>query len=107
VFRLILSAIALSGQRIQSELELCPQRYDGATVSKETKSRLFDTLDCFELLGESETLFVYVVIPVLCIFALCVLGIVLYQLVLEAHPADASAATDLLSIDPAKWFPRS
>jgi len=77
-------------------------------MTKGTKSHLLEgTLGCFEWLGESETLFDYVVIPLLCVIGLYILGMVFYQLILEAHPANASAASDLLSIDPDKWLPRA
>jgi hypothetical protein len=77
-------------------------------MTKETKSHLLEgTLGCFEWLGESETLFVYVVIPLLCVIGIYIVGVVFYQLILDAHPANASAASDLLSIDPDKWFPRA
>jgi hypothetical protein len=76
-------------------------------VTKETKNRLLEMFNCFELLGESETLFVYVVIPLLCILALYIAGMVFYQVFIGGNTASTSAASDLLSIDPDKWFPRS
>jgi hypothetical protein len=77
-------------------------------MTKETKSHLLEgTLGCFEWLGESETLFLYVVIPLLCVVGVYIVGMLFCQLILDAHPANASAATDLLSIDPDKWFPRA
>ena len=72
-------------------------------MTKESKNCLLE--GTLELLGESETLFVYVVIPALCIIALYILGTVFYQFMVDAHPASASAASDFLSIDPDKWFP--
>ena len=60
-----------------------------------------------ELLGESETLFVYVVIPALSIIGLYILGTVFYQFMIDVHPASVSAASDFLSINPDKWFPRA
>ena len=76
-------------------------------MAKESKNALLEgTLGCCEWLGESDTLFVYVVIPVLCIIGLYILGTVFYQFIVDTHPASASAASDLLSIDPDKWFPR-
>ena len=74
-------------------------------MTKETKKFLDGMLGCFEWLSESETLFVYVVIPVLCVIGLYFVGTVFYQLIVDSHPASASAASDLLSIDPDKWFP--
>jgi hypothetical protein len=74
-------------------------------MTKETKDCLLE--GTLELLGESETLFVYVVVPVLCIIGICILGTAFYQFIVDAHPTAASAATDLLSIDPDKWFPRA
>lgn len=77
-------------------------------MAKESKNALLEgTLGCFEWLGESDTLLVYVVIPVLCVIALYILGIVFYQFIVDTHPASASAASDFLSIDPDKWFPRA
>jgi hypothetical protein len=74
---------------------------------KDTKSHLLEgTLGCHEWLGESETLFGYVVIPLLCVIGLYIVGMISYQLILDAHPASASATSDLLSIDPDKWLPR-
>ena len=75
-------------------------------MTKETKNSLLEGINCLEWLGESETLFVYVVIPVLCIVGIYILGTVFYQSIVDAHSASASAA-DFLSIDPDKWFPRA
>ncbi len=74
-------------------------------MTKETKSCLLE--GTLELLGESETLFVYVLIPLLCIIGIYVLGTAFYQFIVDAHPTAASAASDLFSIDPDKWFPRA
>ena len=74
-------------------------------MTKETKNCLLE--GTLELLGESETLFVYVLVPLLCIVAFYVLGTAFYQFIVDTHPTAASAATDLLSIDPDKWFPRA
>jgi hypothetical protein len=75
------------------------------SMTKDSKNCLLE--GTLELLGESETLFVYVVIPALCIIGICILGTVFYQFMVDAHPASASAASDFLSIDPDKWFPRA
>lgn len=78
------------------------------SMTKETKNTLLEGMvGCFEWLGESETLFVYLVIPVLCIIGLYILGTVFYQFLVDTHPASAVAASDFLSIDPVKWFPRT
>jgi hypothetical protein len=74
-------------------------------MTKDSKNCLLE--GTLELLGESETLFVYVVIPALCIIGLYMLGTVFYQFMVDAHPASVSAASDFLSIDPDKWFPRA
>jgi hypothetical protein len=72
-------------------------------MTKETKNWLFEgTLD---LLSESETLFVYVVVPLLCVIGVYIVGTAFYQFIVDNHPSAASAASDLLSIDPDKWFP--
>ena len=74
-------------------------------MTKESKNCLLE--GTLELLSESETLFVYVVIPAMCIIGLYILGTVFYQFMVDAHPASASAASDFLSIDPDHWFPRA
>ena len=74
-------------------------------MTKETRSFLLE--GTLELLGESETLFAYVIVPLLCIVVLYLLGTAFYQFIADTHPASASAASDLLSIDPDKWFPRT
>ena len=78
-------------------------------MTRETNSGLlegtFDYLDCIESLGEFETVFVYVVLPLLCVIVLYILGTAFYQFVVDTHSASASAASDFLSIDPDKWFP--
>jgi hypothetical protein len=74
-------------------------------MTKDSKNCLLE--GTLELLGESETLFVYVVIPALCIIGLYILVTVFYQFMVDAHPASVSAASDFLSIDPDKWFPRA
>jgi hypothetical protein len=71
-------------------------------MTKETKNCLLE--GTFELLVESETLFVYVLIPLLCIIGIYLLGAAFF---VDAHPTAASAASDLFSIDPDKWFPRA
>jgi hypothetical protein len=74
-------------------------------MTKQTKNCLVE--GTLELLGESEILFVYVLVPLLCVIAIYVLGTVCYQAIVDAHPLAASAASDLLSIDADKWFPRA
>ena len=74
-------------------------------MKKDTNNYLLEGM--LECLGESETLFVYVVVPVLCIITLYILGTVFYQFIVDAHPASATVASDFLSIDPDKWFPRA
>ena len=60
-----------------------------------------------ECLTEVEELFVYVLVPVLCLVAVGIIGIVLYQTIFDPHAIAAAATTDCLSINPDKWFPRS
>lgn len=60
-----------------------------------------------ECLLESETLFVYLVVPLLCVVFLCVVSIVVYSVVCDASFANAASTLDGLSIDPDKWFPRT
>jgi len=53
-----------------------------------------------------EAVFVYVVLPLLCVAVVWVVGMVVYQVILDPHVASL-ASTDCLSINPEKWFPRS
>lgn len=77
------------------------------SMTRETKNGLLEgTFECLEWLGEFETMFVYLVVPVLCVVGLYILGTAFYQFVVDTHPATASAASDFLSIDPDKWLPR-
>ncbi len=74
-------------------------------TSKPGKRRLPESLGMalLECSFEIEELFVYVLIPLVCITAVCIAGIALYRLMFDPAIADAPQ----LSIDPAKWFPES
>ena len=74
---------------------------------RETKGGLLEgAFECLEWLGECETVFMYLVLPLLAVVVLYILGTTFYQLVIDTHSASASASSDLLSVDPDKWFPR-
>ena len=76
-------------------------------MTQETKIGLLEGgFECLEWLCEFETVFVYLVVPLLFVAVLYILGTVFYQFVIDTHIASASAASDFLSIDPDKWFPR-
>jgi len=60
---------------------------------------------CLELLSESETLFAYVVVPILCVVVLWLVASIIYQGVFDPHAASLASTSDYLSIDPEKWFP--
>jgi hypothetical protein len=62
---------------------------------------------CLECLTESEELFVYLVIPLLCIAVVWIVGMAVYQVIFDPHAASIASTSDCLSIDPEKWFPRS
>jgi hypothetical protein len=48
-----------------------------------------------------------VLIPVACFVAVCVVGVMVYQMMFDPHAGDLASRLDALSIDPNKWFPRS
>ena len=68
-------------------------------------------IELFECLFETEELFLYVIVPVVCAFVCIVasymIGTVAYQLMFDPNAVDVASRLDLLSIDPEKWFPRS
>ena len=108
----MMTAIEILRQLCDGESRYTAFRRSGARISmsmtKETKNSLIEgTIGSFEWLAESDTLFVYVVIPLLCVIGLYILGTIFYQFIINTHPASASAASDFLSIDPDKWFPRA
>jgi hypothetical protein len=62
---------------------------------------------CLEILSESETLFAYVVVPILCVVVLRFVGSIIYQCMSDPHATSLASTSDYLSIDPEKWFPHS
>jgi hypothetical protein len=61
----------------------------------------------FQCLVETEELFLYVLVPLVCVAGLCLVGVVVYQLMFDPDAVDVASRLDTLSIDPGKWFPRS
>jgi hypothetical protein len=62
---------------------------------------------CVECLPESEALFVYRVIPLLCVAIAWIVGMVVYQVICDPQAASIASTSDCLSINPEIWFPRS
>jgi type III secretory pathway component EscU len=62
---------------------------------------------CLELLSESETLFIYLVLPLLCVAIVGVIGVVVYQVFCDPWAASSASTPDYLSINPERWFPHS
>jgi hypothetical protein len=62
---------------------------------------------CLECLPESEALFVYVVIPLLCVAIAWIVGMVVYQVICDPQAASIASTSDCPSINPEIWFPRS
>lgn len=60
-----------------------------------------------ECLFELEEAFLYVLIPVILVFGLCFLAVMVYHWTFDLNAAELGSSSDLLSIDPDKWFPRS
>jgi len=58
---------------------------------------------CLECLSESEGLFVYVVIPLLCVAIVWIVGMVVCQVLFDPHAASIASTSDCLSINPEKW----
>jgi hypothetical protein len=79
----------------------------GSKESKRDKLRKNFGSALFDCLLEFPELFVYTLIPIFCVIAICVVGIVVYQLIFDPNAVDVASRLDLLSIDPNKWIPRS
>ena len=57
-------------------------------MTQETKNGLFEgTFECLAWLGEFETVFVYLVVPLVCVVVLYVLGTAFYDFVIDTHTA--------------------
>ena len=74
-------------------------------MAKEWPKEVF--IGCLELLSESETLFIYMVLPLLCAAMLGIIGIVVYQVICDPQAASLASTSDCLSINPERWFPHS
>jgi hypothetical protein len=64
-------------------------------------------IGCLELLSESEALFIYMLLPLLCAAMLGIIGIVVYQVICDPQAASLASTSDCLSINPERWFPHS
>ena len=62
---------------------------------------------CLELLSESETLFIYLVLPLLCVAVVGIIGIFVYQVICDPQAASLASTADYLSINPERWFPHT
>jgi hypothetical protein len=60
-----------------------------------------------ECLPEAAELVPVVCVALLCVFALCLVGAVVYHLTFDPNAVDVASRLDMLSINPEKWFPRS
>jgi len=74
-------------------------------MAKEWPKELF--IGCLELLSESEELFIYLVLPLLCVALVGIIGIVVYQLISDPQVSSLASTADYLSINPERWFPHS
>jgi hypothetical protein len=74
-------------------------------MAKEWPKELF--IGCLELLLESEELFIYLVLPLLCVALIGIIGIVVYQLISDPQVSSLASTADYLSINPERWFPHS
>ena len=73
-------------------------------MAKEWPKEVF--VGCLELLSESEV-FIYLVLPLLCVAMVGIIGISIYQLISDAQASSLASASDYLSINPERWFPHS
>jgi hypothetical protein len=64
-------------------------------------------IGCLELLSESEALFLYLVLPLLCVAMVGIIGISVYSLIYDPQASSLVSASDYLSINPERWFPHS
>ena len=64
-------------------------------------------IGCLELLSESEELFIYLVLPLLCVAMVGIIGISVYQLISDPQASSLASTSDYLSINPERWFPHS
>jgi len=61
----------------------------------------------FECLLEALELVPLALTAFACIFALCLVGDMVYQLMFDPNAVEMASRLDTLSIDPNKWFPPS
>lgn len=74
-------------------------------MAKEWPKEVF--VGCLELLSESDALFIYLVLPLLCVAMVGIIGIVVYQVICDPQAASLASTPDCLSINPERWFPHS
>ena len=74
-------------------------------MAKEWRKEVF--VGCLELLSESEALFIYLVLPLLCVAMVGIIGIVVYQAISDPQATSLASTPDYLSINPERWFPYS
>jgi hypothetical protein len=72
-------------------------------MAKEWPKEVF--IGCLELLAESKALFIYLVLPLLCVAMVGIIGIVVYQVICDPQAACLASTSDCLSINPERWFP--
>ena len=74
-------------------------------MAKEWPKEIF--IGCLELLSESEALFIYLVLPLLCVAIVGIIGISVYQVISDPQALSLASTSDYLSINPERWFPHS
>ena len=74
-------------------------------MAKEWPKEVF--IGCLELLSESEALFIYLVLPLLCVAMVGIIGISVYQVISDPQALSLASTSDYLSINPERWFPHS
>jgi hypothetical protein len=74
-------------------------------MAKEWPKEVF--IGCLELLSESEALFIYLVLPLLCVAMVGIIGISVYQVISDPQALSLASTSDHLSINPERWFPHS
>jgi len=74
-------------------------------MAKEWPKEVF--VGCLQLLSECEELFLYLVLPLVCVAMVGIIGIFVYQLISDPQAASLASTSDYLSINPERWFPHS
>ena len=75
---------------------------------KEHKGRFGDIFleGVLECVLEVDEIFLYVVVPLMLVSAVCFLVFVVYHCMVDPNALELASRSDLLSIDPDKWLPR-